>query len=101
MQFITKQIGLLAGALVLIAGVTTANAERGTSHRCGTVGRLLSPLRLPPYWRAWHPYAYTYAYPVLPDASIRTKVDPHDTEIFVDGYSLVTRASSTAASAFA
>ena len=87
MQFITKQMGLLAGALVLIAGVTTANAE--PRHRVIVVGPragFYHPYVYPPYWRAWHPYAYTYAYPVLPDAGIRTKIDPHDTEIFVDGY---------------
>ena len=87
MQFITKQMGLLAGALVLIAGVTTANAE--PRHRVIVVG---------PRAGFYHPYVYHpvlasvaslclhLRVPVLPGASIRTKIDPHDTEIFVDGY---------------
>ena len=47
MQFITKQMGLLAGALVLIAGVTTANAE--PRHRVIVVG---------PRAGFYHPYVY-------------------------------------------
>ena len=87
MQVIRKQIGLLTAALVLIAGVAMAHAHprRENIVIVPHVG-FYHPYVYHPYWRAWPRYTYTYGYPVLPDSTIRTKIEPQDTEIFVDGY---------------
>jgi hypothetical protein len=88
MQTITKRIALMSGALMLIAGVGTADAQ--PRHGVVIVPRvgIYRPYVYAPYWGPWHPpaYTYTYGYPIGGDANIRTKVDPKNTEIFVDGY---------------
>ena len=86
MQTITKRLVSMTGALFLVAGATAADAA---PHRgviiVPRVG-IYRPYLYAPYWGPWHPYAYGYPYAVRPDASIRTKVDPNETEIYLDGY---------------
>ncbi len=87
MKTIATRTALLTGALLLIGGAAALHAEprRGAIVIAPRVG-IYRPYYYGPYWGPWHPYAYTYVTPAEPAAAIRTRVDPKDTAIFVDGY---------------